>query len=272
MTALAELFPPGDFRLHLTLRRGEPDAFFRARDDSGQVLAERRRWLASDPARYSALQPDAEPLLDEFAGLLAQWGAVPTGGEAASDGTPPARLRHLGARLEPDFLLLAQDPAGQFRLRGGALCFPTSWALEEKLGHTLDEIHAPVPGLNTSLGAAVRQFLGRLKPGVGYLRDNWGIAATDALNLHPSRGLPPPMPPVVLSRLWLRIEDQLLLALPRTAGVLFAIRIRLVRLDDLAGDRAAAAGLARALATMPEDLRGYKRVDLIWRELCALLE
>ena len=115
--ALVDLFPDEDFRLRLTLRRGEPAEFFRAQDASGAVRAERRRWLASDPARYAALQPEGEPLLREFAARCAEWGV--------------ARVRELvalGGALEPDFLLLAPDADGQFRLRGGALCFPTGWA------------------------------------------------------------------------------------------------------------------------------------------------
>ena len=41
MSDLAELFPDGDYRFHLTLRRGEPREFFRASDFSGRVRAER---------------------------------------------------------------------------------------------------------------------------------------------------------------------------------------------------------------------------------------
>jgi hypothetical protein len=52
-SSLAELFPDGDYRFHLTLRRAEPRDFFAPRDDSGRVLAERRRWLESDPERYA---------------------------------------------------------------------------------------------------------------------------------------------------------------------------------------------------------------------------
>jgi heme-dependent oxidative N-demethylase alpha subunit-like protein len=260
MTPLAELLPDGDYRFHLTLRRGDPRDFFRAHDPSGQMRAERARWLAAEPERYARLQPEGGPLLAELAGLCAQW-------EAAQE----TGLVGLGAALEPDFLLLARDEAGAFRLRGGVLCFPTGWALEEKLGQTIDFIHGVVPGLNPALGNPIQQFLGRLKPGVAFHRDNWGIAATAELNLHPARAMPPPRPPVALDRLWLRVEHQALLALPRTGGVLFGIRIALHRLDEVASDPAAAAGLRRALATMPDDLAAYKRLEAVRPELTALL-
>ncbi len=111
MSELADLFPDGDYRFHLTLRRGEPRDFFLPRDRTGRVLAERARWLASEPARYAALTPEGEPLLAEFAASVAAWGLVdPPGHVCGSDG-----LTALGATLEPDFLLLSPDADGAFR-------------------------------------------------------------------------------------------------------------------------------------------------------------
>ncbi len=254
--ALVDLFPDEDFRLRLTLRRGEPAAFFRAQDASGAVLAERRRWLASEPARYAALQPEGEPLLREFAGLCATWGVAEV-----------RDLVGLGGALEPDFLLMAPDAEGRFRLRGGALCFPTGWALEEKLGETMEAIHGVVPGLNPAIGAQIHQFMARLKPGGAFLRDNWGIAATAELNLHPARRGPAPALPVALERLWLRVEHQALVALPETGGVAFGIRIALHRLDRASAEPGVAAGLKRALGSMSAEMAAYKRLDVIRDEL-----
>lgn len=257
---LAALFPEGDHRFRLTLRRGAPADFFQPWDGAGRVLAERRRWLAEAPARYAALQPEGEPMLSEFSALAAEWGL------------PPARsARELGAEFEPDILLLAPDAFGAFRLRGGALCFPTGWALEEKMGHTLDFIHGVVPGLNPALASPIQQFLAKLKPGVAFFRDNWGIAATEELNLHPVRRIEPPVAPAALERLWLRVEHQALLALPRSGGIAFGIRLALHRLDRVARDETAAAGLRRALESMPAELAAYKRVDGVRAQLVALL-
>lgn len=260
MSGLADLFPDGDHRFHLTLRRGEPRDFFGARDATGRVGAERARWLAAEPGRYAALTPEGGPLLAEFSALCAGWGVA----EATS-------VAALGAALEADFLLLSPDAAGAFRLRGGALCFPTGWALDEKLGHPLDFIHGVVPGLNAALASPIHQFLARLKPGVAFHRDNWGLAATDELNLHPARGLPPPDLPTAPERLWLRVEHQALVALPRSGGVVFGIRIALHRLDAVARDPAAAAGLRRALLTMAPELAAYKRLTAIGNQVVSWL-
>ncbi len=261
MSALADLFPDSDFRFHLTLRRGLPAEFFRNRDGSGRLLAERAKWLGENPARYAALLPEGAALLAEVAELgEREWGL-------------PRRstVHELGAVLEPDFLLLSADEAGEFRLRGGSLCFPTGWALAEKLGHTLDFIHGVVPGLNRALASPIHQFLTKLKPGVAFLRDNWGIVATDELNLHPAHGIAAPAVPVALDRLWLRVEHQALVALPRTGGVLFGIRIALHRLDEVVLDRAVSAGLRRALVSMPAEVAAYKRLDAVREAMVGLL-
>jgi hypothetical protein len=264
VSALAELFPSGDFRFHLTLRRQEPEGFFRPHDPSGEVIAERRRWLAAEPGRYAALLPDGIPVFEEFSALAAEW-APPVPGIPGWDA-----IHHAGARWEPDILFLRADAAGQFRLQGGALCFPTGWALEEKLGHTLDFIHGPVPGLNAAIGGPIQQFLGRMKPGGAFFRDNWGIAASDELNLHPARRLAAPTLPVDMERLWLRVEHQVLLALPQSGGIVFGIRIARHRLDAVARDPAA-AGLRQALETMPAAVAAYKRLEAIRAELIRRL-
>ena len=256
------------------------------------MLAERRRWLATDSARYAAMSPEGEPLLTEFAPMAEAWDCVgpalaagpsrdghenrnglPTSGSATHPGASAGAerwLHELGGKLEPDILFLSPDAEGRFRLRGGALVFPTGWALQEKLGETLEVIHGVVPGLNPAIGGAIQQFLSKLKPGVAFLRDNWGLAATDELNLHPARGIAAPTSPVDLERLWLRVEHQALVALPATRGILFGIRIALHRLDEIAGT-AAGAGLRRALETMPAALAAYKRIDVIRAEVAVKL-
>jgi Haem-dependent oxidative N-demethylase, alpha subunit-like len=258
---LVDLFPPEPYRFRLALQRDGGADFFRPRAGSGALLAERAAWLARDRETYAGLLPEGVAMLAELAELAADWAGRPV----------PADLARLGEALEPDLLLLSPDDGGRFRLRGGVLCFPTGWALREKLGQPLEAIHGVVPGLNAALGAPIHQFLSRLRPGPAWLRSNWGLAASDELNLHPGRALPPLAPPVTLERAWLRVERQALLVLPRTHGVLFGIRIERHRLDRVRADPAAAAGLRRALETMPGALAGYKRLAGVRRDLIALL-
>lgn len=258
MNELNALFPAADFQFRMTMRRGKPAEFFQLRDT--RLLQERARWVNESPAHYAQLSPGFESLLEEASRLGESWGLKPV-----------VDAIGLAANWEPDVLLLSREPDGIFRLRGGALCFPTGWALAEKLGLTVGEIHGVVPGLNPAIGRALDQFLAGLQPGAALHRDNWGIAATSALNLHPVRGLPGPQLPVNLSELWLRVEHQALVALPETRGILFGIRIALHRLDEVAADSTVAAGLSRALQTMPSELAAYKRIDNVRDALITAL-
>lgn len=260
MNHLRALFPGGDQPFRLTMRRGDPGEFFGPQDRDGAILSERATWIDETPQRYTAESPGFGALLQELASLGSARG-LPTVTEAVG----------LGRQWEPDVLLLARGEDGAFRLRGGALCFPSGWALEEKLGLTLPEIHGVVPGLNPAIGRAIDQFLANLRPGPAFLRDNWGIAATAELNLHPARGLPGPTLPIQLDRLWLRVEHQALVAFPSGQGIVFGIRIALHRLDHVSADRELAAALAQALRTMPPELARYKRLDSVWTTLAATL-
>lgn len=262
MSALAELFPAEDYRFHLALRRGDPAEFFAPTAEHAAIVAERKRWLDTDPSRYAALRPAGVPLLH----AMERWLDAPT----PSGADDSANLRLLGRRWEPDILLLSPAADGQFILVGGALCFPTSWALEDKMGLPLDAIHAAVPGLNDALDAPIQQFVARLKPGVGYLRSNWGLAATSERNLHPALQRPRLGSPLDPETIWLRVERQMLARIPGTEGLLFGIRIETHPLRTLLADDGLRAGFHRAVRTMPSPLARYKGLAPVQAELLAL--
>ena len=69
--SLKELFPEEDYRFHLTLRKGDLEAFFSCASDS--MLDERARWLADDSGRFAAEAEGSEPLIVEFEGMAAKW-------------------------------------------------------------------------------------------------------------------------------------------------------------------------------------------------------
>jgi dimethylamine monooxygenase subunit A len=282
--SLSELFPDQDHRFHLTLRKGSLAAFFGAPDRA--VLAERRRWFADAPARYLVGEAEAAPLVAEVERLAPEWVSSETGIPEANGGSVIERLARLGGCLEPDIVLMAPDDAGNFRLRAGAVCFPSWWDVREKLGLTLEEIHGVVPGLNASLSPVIGQFLHKLRPGSPFERANWGLAATPELNLHPSLARPrlssrneqsnpigyfvsgahSPWP----RQIWVRIEDQILAALPATGGILFGIRVRVISLEEILADPRLRAGLHRALVTMPDDLATYKGIAPVRAALVRL--
>ena len=241
------LFPPGEYGFHMGLRAGDAREFFAPGEDHTALLAERAHWLDAAPDDYAQLLPEGGPLLAEAAALAAAWG-TPNAGD----------LPALGRTWEPDFVLLSADENGAWRVRGGVVCFPSAWALPEKLGRTLAETHAPVPTLNATLAARIDTALARLAPGAAWERENWGLARDAERNHHPARPRLRLDETITLEEVWLRVERQCLLKMPRTGGLLFGIRLIILPLAEVLANAEARAGLRRALESMPEEVAIYK--------------
>ena len=93
---------------------------------------------------------------------------------------------------------------------------------------------------------------------MAWLRHNWGLSRSPELNQHPSRPLPRLDKSVTLADVWLRVEQQALVSLPASGGVLFGIRISMHLLAEVKQDATTAGRLARALRTMPAAVAAYK--------------
>ncbi|NJN05908.1 MAG: DUF3445 domain-containing protein [Rhodobacteraceae bacterium] len=167
--------------------------------------------------------------------------------------------------------MLRPGPDGDPRLVGGVVCFPSSWALEEKVGRDVAWIHEVVPGLNHALRAPIDNFLARLRPGVAFRRHNWGLSRWPQLNQHPSLNLPKLAPPLRVEDVCLRLEHQALVALPHSGGVLFGIDVRVHPLADIVAEPGVARRLRRAIETMPEAMAHYKNLHAARGELLRLL-
>jgi hypothetical protein len=261
----AALFPDDDYRFQMRLERGAPEEFFAHTAEHDAVVAERRLWLAQEQSRYCACRSQGGPLLDEAIELMRGWHALSNEQMKflARTESIDARCALLGEMLEPDLLLLKPGATGEFELVSGCVCFPSSWSLSEKIGRPLSFIHDAVPGLNSQIGKAIHVFLGKLTPGIAWRRHNWGLSRSPELNQHPQRNLPPLDASVALTDVWLRVEHQALVALPRTQGVLFGIRIAIHPLADVKRQPRAAERLARALESMPAEVADYKHIAAV---------
>ena len=271
---LAEILPDKDFGLRMRFGKGDPAAFFNPSDNNSRILAERRKWITQNPHTCLALLPEAEPLLEETLALAHTLGSLPPDitPDTFSQRPPIARCQLLGEHSEADFLFLKPDDAGVFRLYGGCLCFPSHWDLREKLSQRLADIHAPVPGLNETLGRQIDNFLRAIKPGISWERTNWGLSRSPELNLHPSRIIPRLDSEVPLHEVWFRLEEQSLIALPRSGGVLFSIRLKILPLQEIKGQPTARQGMIRALETMPEEVATYKDMATARHRLLELIK
>jgi hypothetical protein len=110
-----------------------------------------------------------------------------------------------------------------------------------------------------------------LKPGIAWQRVNWGLSRSPELNQHPDRKLPRLDDKVELDEVWLRVEEQALVALPESGGILFAIRIVNHPLTSILDDAQLMKNFARALRSMPEPLAVYKGIAPARQRIFALL-
>ncbi|MCF3651811.1 heme-dependent oxidative N-demethylase subunit alpha family protein [Synoicihabitans lomoniglobus] len=257
MSDWADLFPEDDFGFRLTLRRGDPTTFFAASSLGAAIGAERRRGLAQSPDDYVIMPPPAQTAWAEFVESATAWSGLPVSPDPVM----------AGQQLEPDVVLLCRDDRGVFRVAGGVVVFPSHWALADKMGLTLLETHGAVPGLNAKIGPAIDRYLDKIKPGFVAGRPNWGLAATDAWNLHPSTHPPALTAGMTTDQMWLRVERQILTPLPRTGAMLFAIRIERIRLDAFLADSDARRRFHRTISTMPPEVAAYKGLAAVADDL-----
>jgi hypothetical protein len=252
----------------MRFERGAAADLFLPTGEHEALVAQRRHWLLNEPDTYAALLPDGTALLAETVELAREWHGFTAGNAEASD---LQKCLALGEFWEPDFLLLKGDADGEIRLYGGCLCFPSSWRLSDKIGKPIEFIHAPVPGLNASIGPAIHKFLAGLKPGIAWLRHNWGLARDAELNHHPDRGLPQLDASVRAEDIFLRVEHQTLVALPKSGGILFGIRVVTHPLVEVQADPVARHRLRRALETMPDAMAAYKGIAFARPKILEML-
>ena len=83
--------------------------------------------------------------------------------EALSD--CPAMLRHVAENVEEDFWFMVPNEEGEFILQGFAACFPQGLLPMTKVGMSVSEIHAPIPGYEGRLKKGVNRCFERMERG-----------------------------------------------------------------------------------------------------------
>jgi len=224
------------------------------------------RWLEpATPAELAAkvacldAHPDAVAWLPGSEGAQAELAGVL--------GATPPTIGGCGRAVVDDLCLLERDTLA---FVAGAVAFPNRWRLADKLGAPLLGVHGPVPGYPGRLAGQVERVLHALTPGRAVERRSWALLDDPTLH-QPERtaGVPTTFDP---EGLWLRVERQALRRLPVTGAVVFAIRTRQWRLDELAAHPEQADGLAASLRSTPDDLAGYKGVATVRPALLAWLD
>lgn len=242
------------WRFAMGLRPLDPARWLEVDERRDEELALKAALLAERPGVVVAtdaagLEASAE-LLEMVDENLARYHEVAPRAPVPGDHPVVAAAR----RVQEDLCVLVREDA--WRLRAACVCFPSRWDLATKLGATLDEIHAPVPGYEAALAAPTNAAFDRLSPERSFWRLNWTLLDSPVLHQpHAARSAPSGD----LAAWYFRVERQTLRRLARTGAVVFTIRTYVASAAALAAsDELFVANLLRSMETAPAELGAYK--------------
>lgn len=245
-----------------------PDAVFAAEAGTEAAQTEILHLLAEHlPARF----PHTYRCEGAFVAIL------PAGRSVRLD-DPSAAPLAVAARLVQEDLILLRKRGEAWHVVAGALSFPSSWSLREKLGRPMHAVHDPVPdfGTGTRNAMMIERMFDHLRPEMPVIRWNWSIYGDDAL-FHPESTDPAHRRFGAGERaeaVFMRVERQTLRRLPESGDIVFTIRIHVDPLAALEAhpDATAIAGalVGQLLELNPAQL-DYKGLTLERDRLVARL-
>jgi len=157
-----------------------------------------------------------------------------------------------------------------------AVCLPSRWAPEEKIGRHFAEVHAPVADNELLVGASAS--LARLVTGDDrWERFVWTVSADPRLHQHPARGGPdwPAASEVAAEALvaeaFFRTERQTFIPIAGSGKAIFTIHVDSVPLADAVTSADAARRLHDAIASMSPAVLAYRRLDGVRDRLLSWL-
>ena len=143
-----------------------------------------------------------------------------------------------------------------------AVCLPSHWAPEDKIGRHFAEVHAPVA--DNQLLIAASDHLARLVTGGDrWERWVWNITSHPELDAHPARRTPRPWPAdldagALAARAYLRSERQTFIPLVDHRQALFTIHVESQPLAEVITEPAQARCLHDALHSMSPAVLAYR--------------
>ena len=156
--------------------------------------------------------------------------------------------------VQEDLCLLVKSDT--WRLEAASVCFPSRWFLPSKIGHTMDEIHEPIPGYDSTLSSPTNALFDRLNESKSYWRLNWTLI--DNSELHQPQSIRR-SPSGALSDWYFRVERQTLRFIPKSGAILFTIRNYVAPASELAEQYEGFTDeLLHSIETAPEEMQEYK--------------
>ena len=157
-----------------------------------------------------------------------------------------------------------------------AVCLPSHWAPEDKIGRHFTEIHAPVAD-NALLLAAGAGLMRMVTAPDRWERFVWTLSPHSRLHAHPHRRAPVAWPAhatpdeVAAQAFW-RTERQTFIPVPERRQAVFTIHVEVQPLASAVADPAKAAQLRDALASMSPAVLAYRALGPAREPLLAWLD
>lgn len=234
-----------------------------------------RSLVRTDPGRFKVLQDGGYVLWQNTQRGQTQR-FIPGHSETLPGGLTP--LDWVGREVQEDLLIL--DPNGI--LVAGQLCFPSGWALHEKLGKNFMDIHQPLPGALAPMLMAADKLMGHIPAGKPLQRNNWGLRVTEQLDLSSRhsdhyRNLLREKASQIATHdagrhLYLRVEHQTLSRLPLSDHILFTIHTYQSKLSQEIDTSEKARQFLTFLQSVPSPVLDYKLVTPLLPALVPYLQ
>ena len=171
-------------------------------------------------------------------------------------GLPPAwRLAGLlGLAFAEDFAI---DDGASGRIPWLAVCLPSHWAPESKVGRHFAEVHGPVAD-NALLLKASAGLLRVVTGTEAWERFVWTVTDHPRLHAHPAHTSPQRWTQPPGQGAWFRSEHQTFIPLPQHQQAVFTIHVQLQTLSELMAEPKRAAALHDAIASMSPAVLYYR--------------
>ena len=185
------------------------------------------------------------------------------------NGLPPAwRQAGLAALAFAEDFAIVDGQSGHIPWL--AVCLPSHWAPEEKLGRHFTEVHAPVA--DNALLLKATEGLMRVVTGADrWERFVWNVSDHPRLHAHPARVDVRRWQHTQADLAWFRSERQTFIPLPAANQAVFTIHVQVQALAEVLDSPARAQLLHDAVASMSDAVLAYRGLDGAREPLLAWL-
>ena len=159
---------------------------------------------------------------------------------------PPYTLESVAMQVQED-IAIHRIKDGKDWLAAYHICLPSGWWPERSLGKPLEELHAPIPGMNLKNSYKLAETMVHHGP---FYRFIWTPIYEYRINFHPSKPKKPFNP--IVPTLYVKVERQITWGVPELGAAFFILREFIVE--------PSIPDLWRACRDMNEAQRAYKGI------------